>query len=46
MPKNVDTENIVAIKLLVSGLQDTLYSLVLDEITIKIFDKLGISGPS
>ena len=46
MPKNVDTENVAAIKFLVSGLQDTLYSLVLDEVTIKTFGKMGISGPS
>lgn len=46
MPGDVGSENVTAITFLVFGLQDALYSLVLDEITVKTSGKMGISGAS
>ena len=42
MPRDVDPENVTAIMFLVFALQDALYSLVLDEITVKTFGKMHI----
>lgn len=46
MPRDVDPENVTAIMFLVFALQDALYSLVLDEITVKTFGKMRILGTS
>lgn len=46
MPRDIDSDNITAVTFLVFALQNALYSLVLDEITVKTFGKMGISGAS
>lgn len=46
MPRDINSDNITAVTFLVFALQNALYSLVLDEITVKTFGKMGISGAS